>query len=76
MRSWIRAAVADTVVVHTTDNRSIRGVLTDVTKSELILKRAQYLAPGGSNTLAGEVGIFRDKVAFIQRLTNGTESLE
>jgi small nuclear ribonucleoprotein (snRNP)-like protein len=69
MRDWVRHAWREKVVVHTKDNRSIRGVLIEASKRELVLREAEYLQEGIPAKLEGEVGVPRSNVAFIQKLT-------
>lgn len=68
MGSWLKRVEAGTVVVHTADGRSIRGVLTGVYRDELVLAHAAYLSVEGPRELSGEVAVPRENVAFVQRL--------
>lgn len=67
-RSWWRRKVHDRVIVHTTDDRSLCGVLVAVYGSELVLGHAEYLHAAGREALEGEVAIPRDRIAFVQSL--------
>jgi hypothetical protein len=66
--SWLERATTSTVVVHTADGRSLRGVLAGVYRDELVLAHASYLTIEGPRELSGEVGVPREMVAFVQRL--------
>jgi small nuclear ribonucleoprotein (snRNP)-like protein len=67
-----RRLVRETVLVHTRDDRSIRGVLLGAYRSELVLAHAVYLVEGGSEQqLEGEVHIPVSNVSFLQRLGGG-----
>jgi cell division septum initiation protein DivIVA len=65
--SWLRAVTLDVVIVHTTDERSIQGLLAAVTDQELVLEHAKYLSGASAADLAGRVMIPRPRVAFVQR---------
>lgn len=65
--SWLRAVTFDIVIVHTTDERSIQGLLAAVTDHELVLEHAKYLTGANSADLAGRVMVPRARVAFVQR---------
>lgn len=66
---WLKRITASTVVVHLTDEQSIRGVLWAVHADCLILRHATYLAQDASSTVDGEVVIPRTQVAWMQVLT-------
>lgn len=68
-RSYLKRIVAETVVVHLTNEASVRGVLTAVHDDVLVLWHAAYLNPDGSSiAIDGETLIPRDRVSFYQRL--------
>lgn len=66
--SWLERSATSTVVVHTADGRSLRGVLAGVFRDEVVLVHAEYLTEEGPRPLAGEVAVPRENVAFLQRL--------
>jgi small nuclear ribonucleoprotein (snRNP)-like protein len=45
--NWLKSVTAETVVVHTRDGRSIRGVLVGVYRQEVVLAHASLLHAGG-----------------------------
>ena len=73
-RPYLRQLEAETVVVHTREGSSIRGVLLAVYSDVYVLRHAAYLNPDGSTVaIDGEALIPLARVAFTQRL-RGTES--
>lgn len=50
--SWLKSVTADTVVVHTRDGRSIRGVLVGAYRTEVVLAHASLLHAGVAHHLA------------------------
>lgn len=67
-KGWLPEIMAEEVVVHTRDDSSVRGILTQVTRHELVLSRAAYLQGERETELQGELGIPRANVAFVQRI--------
>jgi hypothetical protein len=61
--SWLKSVTADTVVVHTRDGRSIRGVLVGAYHTEVALAHASLLHFGGEDQLDGDVIVLRDNVS-------------
>ena len=72
-RSYLKRLTAETFVVNTTDDASIRGVLIAVHSDVYVLRHAAYLNPDGSRVaIDGEVLLPVSRVAFLQRiLENG-----
>lgn len=72
---WISRLVARTVVVHTTQDASIRGILVGEYRDCLVLKHSVYLGTLGGERLEtpidGEVVVPREQVAWIQTLPSG-----
>ena len=68
---WLKRLTARTVVVHLTDDESIRGVLVGVYDDCLVLKHAAYLRANAADAIDGEAVIPRDKVAWMQNLPTG-----
>ena len=66
--SWLNRLARETVVIHTTDGGSLRGVLTVVHRDCLVLSHAAYLAGDQQTPIDGEAVVPRDRVAWIQRL--------
>lgn len=60
--------VASTVVIHTQDGRSIRGILVAEHADRLTLREAFYLHESGAQDAGGLVHVPRDNVAFLQEL--------
>jgi small nuclear ribonucleoprotein (snRNP)-like protein len=68
-KPYLKDLEAETVVVHTRDDASIRGVLVAVHSDVYVLRHAAYLNPDGSKVVAdGEVLIPASRVAFLQRI--------
>jgi|GEM_PF-1597243 len=72
-RSYLKTLTAETVVLNTTSDASIRGVLTAVHSDVYVLRHAAYLNPDGSKVaIDGEVLVPVTRVSFLQRiLENG-----
>jgi hypothetical protein len=72
-RSYLKTLTAETVVLNTTGEESIRGVLIAVHSDVYVLRHAAYLNPDGSKVaIDGEVLVPVSRVAFLQRiLENG-----
>lgn len=56
------------VVIHTKDDRSIRGVLTKNYRDCLVLAQAEYLHEAKPTELEGDAVILRDNVSWLQVL--------
>lgn len=68
MRSWVKKRLACFVVVHTTDDRTIEGVLETDARDGLVLAGASYVETGGNKiALDGQVFVPAEKVSFVQR---------
>lgn len=68
-RPYLKELTAETVVVHTRDGASIRGVLLAVHSDVYVLRHAAYLnADGTQVAVDGEVLMPLTRVAFIQRI--------
>lgn len=65
-RAWLWRRRARGVVVHTTDDRSMEGLLSEVARDGVVLKGARYLDDDKTVPMSGEIWVPRDKVAFIQ----------
>jgi len=72
-RSYLKTLTAETVVLNTAGEESIRGVLLAVHSDVYVLRHAAYLNPDGSKVaIDGEVLVPVSRVAFLQRiLENG-----
>lgn len=68
---WINRLRFETVVIHTTTQASISGVLTGTYKDSLVLSHAKFLAGDTTTNIDGDVVVPRERVAWIQTL-NGT----
>jgi small nuclear ribonucleoprotein (snRNP)-like protein len=66
-RGWLRKLERDRVVIHTKDDRSIRGVLMHVHNDSLVLSDPRYLDEADT-PLSGEVVVPRENVSWMQRL--------
>ena len=68
-RAYLKEITAETVVLHTRDDASIRGVLVAVHADVYVLRHAAYLNPNGTSVAAdGEILVPVPRVAFLQRL--------
>lgn len=68
-RPYLKQLTAETVVLNTTDDASIRGVLIAVHSDVYVLRHAAYLNPDGSKVaIDGEVLVPVSRVAFLQRI--------
>lgn len=66
--SWLARATRKRIIVHTRNDQSIEGVLMECLDDGLILRAARLLgADGKQTTIAGEVFVPRENVAFTQR---------
>jgi hypothetical protein len=65
-RSWLSRRRARRVLVHTTDNTTIGGLLRRVTRDGLVLAAARLVDEGVD--VAGEVWVPRPRVLMIQHL--------
>lgn len=69
---WLRRLEREQVVVHTKDDRSLKGVLVNAHKDCLVLTQYHYLSETTSNDpLPGEAVVLRDNVSWLQRLGPG-----
>lgn len=65
--SWLGRVLKKRIVVHTRQDQSIEGVLMEQLEDGLILRAANLLGGDGKRTtMAGEVFIPRENVAFAQ----------
>lgn len=70
--TWLDDLALDTVIVHTTEGDSFRGLKSSVYDDCLVLKEARVLEDEGmSQVINGEVLIPREKVHFLQVLPGG-----
>lgn len=66
-RQWFARVSKKKVIVHTKDSQSLEGVLMEQTADGIILRAASLLRDGGGKTsMAGEVFVPRENVAFAQ----------
>lgn len=72
-RPYLKQLTAETVVLNTTGDESIRGVLIAVHSDVYVLRHAAYLNSDGSRVMIdGEVLVPVTRVSFLQRiLENG-----
>ena len=70
--SWLDDLTLDTVIVHTRDGMSLKGLKSSVYEDTIVLKEARVLEDEGmSSVINGEVAIPRERVHFIQLLPAG-----
>jgi len=65
---WLNRLTSRTVVVHLTDDESIRGVLVGVYSDCLVLRHAAYLGTKTVDKIDGDAVVPREKVAWLQSL--------
>jgi hypothetical protein len=63
---WLNRVMTRRLLIHTNDNRTFDGSLSEVTQDGLILKAATLKANGQDVRLAGEVFVPRSCVSFTQ----------
>lgn len=68
MIGGVRRLVRRRVVVHTKDDRSIRGVLTHNYRDCMVLAQPEYLHEAKPTELEGDAVILRDNIAWLQVL--------
>ena len=72
--TWLDGLTLDTVIVHTRDGMSFKGIKSTVYDDALVLTDARVLEDEGmSKMLNGEVAIPRERVHFMQILPPGAE---
>jgi hypothetical protein len=70
-RGWLEARTFTRIIAHTTDDKSIEGLLDHVGPDGITLRTAKLL--GNTPTeMAGEVWIPRSKVRFVQSVPEPT----
>jgi hypothetical protein len=68
---WLNRLTAKTVVVHLTDDESLRGIVAGVYADCLVLRHAAYLGEKAIDRVDGEVVIPRERIAWLQNLPSG-----
>lgn len=66
MRHWLRRRRAELVIVHTIDEKSVRGMLRDAAAEGVLLAAPELLLADTTVPLGGELWVPRDNVRFIQ----------
>ena len=70
--TWLDDLTLDTVIVHTRDGMSFKGLKSSVYDDSLVLSEARVLEDDGvSKILDGEIAIPREQVHFVQLLPVG-----
>lgn len=73
--TWLDDVSLETVIVHTRDDMSLRGLKSSVYDDCLVLREARVLeGEGVSSVLNGEVVIPRERVHFIQVVAAGDDA--
>jgi len=66
-RRWVRQLVRGTVIVHLKSaTHSFKGVLAGEYHDCIVLRDVSVLEADGQTTLAGEVGVPRENIDFLQ----------
>jgi hypothetical protein len=73
MRGWLRRQLAHSVVVHTTTDASISGILEFQAHDGIVLRAARFLEGSDQISLGGETFIPREKIALVQVMAAGDE---
>lgn len=66
MRHLFRQRLRKQVIATLKDGQAFAGILFDVDKELLVLRRAEALGPDGRTPVDGEVLILREEVSFLQ----------
>lgn len=67
-RRQLKKLIGEQVVVHTKDERSLRGVLKAVEGDWIVLAAPEYLAEAAPTPMPGEVWIAADNRSWIHRV--------
>lgn len=68
--TWLDDLTLETVIVHTTDGMSFKGLKSSVYDDSLVLRDVRVLQDdGATEQLNGEIAIPRERVHFVQMLT-------
>lgn len=70
-RNGLKRLVRQRVVVHTRDERSIRGVLLEIYRDCVVLAEPEYLQEAKPAELKGNAVIPTENVAWLQILGGG-----
>jgi hypothetical protein len=66
-KQWFRQVLKKKVVLHLKSDQSIEAVLVELTRDGVILRAAALLGGDGKRTtMAGEVFVPRENIAFAQ----------
>jgi hypothetical protein len=63
---WLESVTTRRLLVHTTDDRSIEGLLAQVGADGIVLVSAKLITSGSSVDLAGNTWIPRAQVSLVQ----------
>jgi hypothetical protein len=70
--TWLDDLTLETVIVHTRDGFSFKGLKSSVYDDALVLSDARLIEGDGmSKIMDGELAIPREQVHFIQKLSSG-----
>lgn len=72
--TWLDSLTLETVIVHTTDGMSIKGLKSVVHDDCLVLRDAMLVEPEAQTVLGGDLVIPREKVAFMQLITDKSDA--
>jgi hypothetical protein len=65
--TWLDSLSLSTVIVHTTDGMSFKGLKASVYDDSIVLREARVLQDDGvTEQLNGEIAIPRERVHFLQ----------
>ncbi len=70
-RNWLKSRTAEQVLVHTVDDKSIRGYLEVVARDGLLLRAPVLLLEETEHPLDGELWLPQERIQFVQLGTGG-----
>ncbi len=70
---WLEKLERSSIVAHLTTGASIRGVLVAVHRDCIVLDHAAWLGSEGAELIDGEAIIPRERLAWMQNVTGGSE---
>lgn len=75
MRRGLKRRLTRTLVVHTTDGQTVRGILTGDYADLIVLSSPAYLQGANETQLGGDVLILRERIGWMQDVTGVEKSV-
>lgn len=66
-RGWLEQLEVEPIVVELKEGRTVAGYLVAVHADAIVLEHARYLGADIDGPMGGQVGIPRDRIAWVQR---------